>query len=260
MVAWACIVWSLTNIFTGMTSSLFMVAILRAILGVSQAVSEPASYSIVSDQVSKQNMPMANSLLSGSLFLGGGLCALNIILINMMGWRNCLSLMGGVGLVIGVLSLLFMKEPERIPRETEVKDDTPIMVKFKNAFSDTLKNPVTRYCSLAAAFRNIGCFTCDYFMPLFFILAYPEYKIKFSIFYAMIQMFLGFSSTLVGGVLQNKLGPKYFVKISQASSLLALPLLLLSTLNFNSFYAAIGFTALRYCIAEWFWSTNITMM
>ena len=53
MVAWACIVWSLTNIFTGMTSSLFMVAILRAILGVSQAVSEPASYSIVSDQVSK---------------------------------------------------------------------------------------------------------------------------------------------------------------------------------------------------------------
>ena len=97
-------------------------------------------------------------------------------------------------------------------------------------------------------------------MPLFFILAYPEYKVQFSLIYAGIQMFLGFASSMVGGVLAGKFGARNYARICQASSLLAIPLLLISVLQTGSFWLSIGCTAMRYIVAEWFWSPNVTMM
>jgi MFS family permease len=77
----ACIVWSLTNIITGSTNSLLVLAMMRAILGMAQAAYEPTAYSLVADQFSKKDLPKANSAVIGAMFLGGGLCALNILLI-----------------------------------------------------------------------------------------------------------------------------------------------------------------------------------
>ena len=109
----ACLVWSMTNIVTGNTNSLVVLAAMRALLGVSQAAFEPAAYSLIADAVPKKQLPSANSAIIASLFMGGGVCALNILLISRVGWRSCLNIMGIGGLAIGALALLFMKEPAR---------------------------------------------------------------------------------------------------------------------------------------------------
>jgi MFS family permease len=114
IVGLSCLVWSMTNIITGNTNSLFVLAAMRAVLGVAQAAYEPAAYSLIADQVPKKQLPSANSAIIASLFMGGGLCALNILLISRVGWRMCLNIMGGIGLAIGGASLLLMKEPERV--------------------------------------------------------------------------------------------------------------------------------------------------
>lgn len=84
---------------------------MRALLGVSQAAYEPAAYSLIADSFPKEKLPTANSAIIASTFLGGGLCALNILLISKVGWRMCLNLMGSIGLAIGAISFALMREP-----------------------------------------------------------------------------------------------------------------------------------------------------
>lgn len=88
MVAIACILWSCTNLLTGATSSLLVLATMRALLGGFQGAFEPASYSIVGDEIPKEKQPIANSILTATPLIGGGITALSIIMIAAMGWRN----------------------------------------------------------------------------------------------------------------------------------------------------------------------------
>ena len=126
MVAIACILWSCTNLMTGATSSLFVLAMMRALLGGFQGSYEPVAYSIIGDEIPQEKQPIANSIITATPLIGGGLTALNIILIATVGWRHCIQYMGLIGLVCGVSSLLFMKEPERISKNTEVSTE-PIL-------------------------------------------------------------------------------------------------------------------------------------
>ena len=123
-------------------------------------------------------------MLTTAPFVGGGLTAFNIMLIATVGWRNTITAMGCLGLLFGGASLLFMKEPERVKSaEDDCEVPEPVFTKFKNSFKNMWQNPVTRYCSLAGGFRTMITFSCDYFLPLFFILSYPQFKTQFSVLY-----------------------------------------------------------------------------
>ena len=78
-------------------------------------------------------------MLTTAPFVGGGLTAFNIMLIATVGWRNTISAMGVLGLIFGVVSLLFMKEPERAKPEEGEEDcqvTEPVFEKFKNSFKN----------------------------------------------------------------------------------------------------------------------------
>ena len=195
--------------------------------------------------------------------VGGGLTAFNIILIAAVGWRNTVSLMGVLGIFFGLFSLIVMKEPERAKEPETSKEPEakiPIMQKFKNSFSDLFANPVTKWCALSGAFRTMIVFACDYFLPLFFILAYPANKVQFSLLYGTMQIGFGFTSSLMGGMLAKRLGPKYYSKICQASALAPLPFLWLTLLQTNSFTLSIFGAGMKYLLGEWFWAPNVAMM
>ena len=125
-----------------------------------------------------------------------------------------------------------MKEPERKKSEVQDKNETkePIVKKFLNSFKDMWRNPVTRYCSIAGALRSVVIFSFDYFMPLFFILTYPDKKVQFSILWCTMNVFLGSTSSIIGGILGSKLGPRNFSYICQASALISLPFLWITLL------------------------------
>ena len=163
-------------------------------------------------------------------------------------------------MMFGVGSLFFMKEPERIAVEDECIVTETVFEKFKNSFKNMWKNPVTRYCSLAGGCRLMVTFSCDYFLPLFFVLSYPGDKVKFSLIYGMMQMVLGFASSVTGGILSKKLGPKNYHKICMASALLPLPFLWMTVLQTNSFAISILGAGMRYLFGEMYWSPNVAMM
>ena len=84
---------------------------MRVLLGVAQAACDPLAYSMMQDSFPSNKLGTANAFFTGAAFFGGGVCSLNILLIQSLGWRACLSMVGGVGLLIGALTFLLVKEP-----------------------------------------------------------------------------------------------------------------------------------------------------
>lgn len=82
-------------------------------LGATQAAVEPATFSLIKDYFPSNKVSTATSVITAAPYLGSGLSSLSVIMIAAMGWRNCFSFMGALGLGFGALGLFFLKEPLR---------------------------------------------------------------------------------------------------------------------------------------------------
>ena len=126
-----------------------------------------------------------------------------------------------------------------------------------------LKNPVTRLCTLAGSFRMVNMFSCDYFLPGFMLMNYPLYRKQFGLLYAICVVTAGLSSSISGGVLADKYGPKSpkaYSKIGIFGSLIAWPFFITAVLLKNNFYLAMACIYTKYLFGECFRSANITMI
>jgi MFS family permease len=55
----------------------------------------------------------SNAIVQAGGYIGAGLCYMNILLIQNYGWRICLQLIALFGLIISLISAIFVKEPKR---------------------------------------------------------------------------------------------------------------------------------------------------
>ena len=56
-----------------------------------------------------------NGILSGGVYIGGGLASLSILLDNSVGWRNTVSIIGLIGAALAMIGALFITEPKSTP-------------------------------------------------------------------------------------------------------------------------------------------------
>lgn len=90
IIALACLGWSLSTYLTGAVNSLAVLALMRFMLGVTQSVSDPCLFSLMTDYFPGDKIAKATGIYLSGQYIGAGLSALNVILINSMGWRGCL--------------------------------------------------------------------------------------------------------------------------------------------------------------------------
>ena len=76
-----CVLWSLTSIITGSTNSFFVVCLMRFLLGLCIAGTEPSCYSMLGDYFPQRMRTVANSLLTSGHSIGSGVISLSILLI-----------------------------------------------------------------------------------------------------------------------------------------------------------------------------------
>ena len=126
-----------------------------------------------------------------------------------------------------------------------------------------MQNPVTRYCTFAGMFRLFAMFSCDYYIPAFFLSNYPGFSTQFSICAAAITLCGGMFSSMVGGFLSDKYGKKNnlaYSRIAQIGALIAWPFFTMSVLTTNNFWISVLGTLGKYVFGENWWSPNMTMI
>lgn len=154
----ACITWSGTSLVIGSVNSLVVLGVMRLLMGVSLSACEPASYSIVSDYFPSKFRSRANGLITSGAYMGSAFSCLMVTIINMMGWRGAYKFMGSIGVAVGLLGLIFIREPKRGAFSDEKSIDEDDVVpeegnKIINSFQEILKNPVLRFSGLATMCR-----------------------------------------------------------------------------------------------------------
>lgn len=84
---------------------------MKFVQGISSSATDPATYSLATDYFPEGMRTTVNSILTAGPYLGAGLAAMHISLIQWAGWRFVLNFIGTSGLLISLYSLLVLEEP-----------------------------------------------------------------------------------------------------------------------------------------------------
>lgn len=109
----SCILWSLTAVGAGAVNSFAFFVLMRFLLGAFESACNPASYSIIADYFPPAYRSTANAIETSGSYVGGGIASFSVILIAKYGWRAMYQILGWLGVIVGLASLVLVKEPKR---------------------------------------------------------------------------------------------------------------------------------------------------
>ena len=113
LLAFAAMLWSVTSLTTAISQDYAEVALSRMMLGFFEAFCGPPSYSLIVDYFPPEVRTTANAVFAFGIYVGNALGSLIIIMISTLGWRWSYAITGFVGICIGFLVLLLVKDPIR---------------------------------------------------------------------------------------------------------------------------------------------------
>jgi MFS family permease len=161
---------------------------MRVLCGAMNSATNPLTFSLVADYVRPERRATANSVLTASSYVGIAISSLSILMIKETGWRLSYMLMGLVGVVLGAITIIFIREPKRVAKQRfkELQQISPFTEKvgarkwakgFLERFWSTLtvaiKEPTSRYVTIAAILRVLAGVSGSYFLPIYFMKVFP---------------------------------------------------------------------------------------
>lgn len=190
LLAFAAMLWSVTSLTTAISKTYTEIAVSRMMLGFFEAFCGPPAYSLIVDYFPPEVRTTANATYAFGIYIGNALSSMIIIMISILGWRWTYAITGFTGIFIGILVLLFVKDPIRgrfEPRvdvakvEQEIMDEDldeylvpvpppqeSLIVKYLGGFKAMYTNNVCFYVVLGACFRFWQGYSIAYFSLKFF--------------------------------------------------------------------------------------------
>ena len=105
------IVGGLTQLLTGSVTSFPLLCVLRSLHGACFSLTIPLLSSILRDYFPQEKRGTANSILYSANYFGTALSSISVMIISAFGWRATYGLMGAFGLLVGLGSMLVVREP-----------------------------------------------------------------------------------------------------------------------------------------------------
>ena len=113
LLAFAAMLWSVTSLTTAVSQNYGEVAASRMMLGFFEAFCGPPAYSLIVDYFPPEVRTTANAIYAFGIYVGNALSSMIIVLISTVGWRWAYVITGFIGIFIGLLVLLLIKDPIR---------------------------------------------------------------------------------------------------------------------------------------------------
>jgi MFS family permease len=208
--------WSLITIATGLSTRYSHLVLFRALEGFGEAFYFPASMSMLSDYHGPETRSRAMSIHQSSVYAGtiaGGSVA--GVLGQHYGWRSSFYLFGSLGVLLGALLLLLLREP---PRPLPFKHDCPRVVSstpprmLRNALAaarELYLSPMVRVLAVVFVGANFVAMIFLTWMPSFL---YRKFNLSLAMSGVSATAYLQIASVLgviSGGVLADRLARKH---------------------------------------------------
>lgn len=114
IIALGLVIWSALTALTGLARSFALLAGLRALIGMSEAMLTPAAASMLADRLPEHRRSLGLGIYYLGIPIGVGASFIFAgTLGTALGWRNTFLVLGGIGLPIALAVALWMRDPPR---------------------------------------------------------------------------------------------------------------------------------------------------
>jgi MFS family permease len=206
------IFWSLITVATAFSTKYWHLVLFRALEGFGEAFYFPASMALISDYHGPETKSRAMGIHQSSVYAGtiaGG--AVAGYMGQYYGWRSGFYLFGSLGVVLGAVLLLTLKEPPRTKSEV-AQPHAMIDLRRPNLWEDIreiFRTPMVRILIAVFVGANFVASVFLTWMPKFL---YDKFKMSLALAglsgtaYQQIASMIG---VLVGGVLADRLARRH---------------------------------------------------
>lgn len=216
MLAICCIFWSVMTLLTGFVKEYWQLALLRFGLGLGEAGCTPFAASIITDYFTTETRGLAIGIYNWGIYMGYSLAYafgnfITLADINGQGWRWSFFLSGAPGILLGILILIFLKEPERKRDVKKGEESAPVVEltgteKIKKLLRYFISPSVILIC-LGGSIRNASGYVFAYSTQPYFTLI-GQTKEQIGTWMSWIPLVGGSLSVLVGGFIADRVVKK----------------------------------------------------
>ena len=207
LIAFGVILWSIFTALTGAAKGFISMALPRIFIGVGESILTPTSMSLLSDSFPSKKMGFAAGFYYMGVPIGVGVSLLIAgYLGESLGWRKCFYLLGGLGLVLGLCTLLFKDRPRKHLQNNEVKPQTLSKEStaeiIKTLFKALSASSALRFTILAGVFYHIAL-GASVFEQLWLVEERGFDRSNIAQIVGWIGVFAGLAGNLIGGILSD---------------------------------------------------------
>ena len=203
-------IWNLALAGMGTSGSFWQLLVYRLVLGVGQAFSNPASYSMIADVFPPLQLPRANGLYASGVYIGGGLASFSEVMGAHIGWRWAFYLCAIIGGAMATILFFTVAEPTRKEARivspaaaAAVATDSDAPPSLTQTLRFFFTDAHTATLLAAASVRFIGGYAIGGYLPVFYSLKFSSHSSEYSIINAFVVGCGGFISSSVGGYLTS---------------------------------------------------------
>jgi predicted MFS family arabinose efflux permease len=209
IIAVSLAVWSGMTAFSSLAANYAMLVLFRIGVAVGEAGSIPASQSIIADYYPPERRATAMSTwglsLPLGLMLGYGVTGW---LAQHLGWRYAFAIVGGVGVVIAPLVVLFLKEPARGRFDPPSINPSQDSLSIREALGYLWKMKVMRVILLAAGAHGFTQYSLMNWMVPFYTRIHGMSLSDVALYMAAASGLGGSIGMYAGGSIADKLGAR----------------------------------------------------
>ena len=207
LIAFGVVLWSVFTALTGAAKGFVTMALPRMFIGVGESILTPTSMSLLSDSFPAKKMGFAAGFYYMGVPIGVGVSLLIAgYLGESLGWRKCFYLLGGLGLVLGLCTLLFKDRPRKHLQNNEVKPQTLSKEStaeiIKTLFRALSASSALRFTILAGIFYHIAL-GASVFEQLWLVEERGFDRSNIAQIVGWIGVFAGLAGNLIGGILSD---------------------------------------------------------
>ncbi len=193
----AFVLWSLASAAVGVASSFSQILIFRLLLGVGEAVAQPASLAYIRQNFDEDQQGLPTSVYLSGMMLGPALGAfLGAALLQTLGWRN-LFIYTGLGGCIWLLPWIWLA-PSGAGRASQPKPPQPGPAGARLPWPNLLKNSTCWGITIGSFFYSYYWYFCLTWIPSYLVMVHGLSFLKMGAYTAAPLLGMAVVSTISG--------------------------------------------------------------